>query len=145
LYRTLKGIVPLPWKVGFHKHKSVPNDIAARVTNRLTGKPAVPPGKLIHLVAGHKSARAFLDGGRSASDTIRGILNKHDLKLNQFAAVLDFGCGVGRIMRHWSTTRGPAWHGTDYNAELIDWCRNNQSARSTTPAIRVTRKTVRKV
>ena len=25
-------------------------------------------------------------------------------------------------MRHWRTTKGPAWHGTDYNPALIDWC-----------------------
>lgn len=125
LYQTVKRAIPLPLKVGFHKHKSVPGDVAARIASRLKGEPAIPPRKLIYLVAGHKSAKAFLAGGRSASDTIRGILQKNDLTIDQFGAVLDFGCGAGRIMRHWNSTHGPAWHGTDYNPQLIDWCRKH--------------------
>lgn len=124
-YKTAKRYVPLSLKVAFHKNKSVPSDLAARFTNTLKGQPAVPPGKLIHLVAGHRSARAFLDGGRSARDTIRTILEKNEIQITQLGSVLDFGCGVGRIMRHWSRTQGPAWHGTDYSADLIAWCQSN--------------------
>jgi ubiquinone/menaquinone biosynthesis C-methylase UbiE len=47
------------------------------------------------------------------------------LQIEQFHSVLDFGCGVGRVMRNWHKTPGPNWHGTDYNPELINWCRNN--------------------
>jgi SAM-dependent methyltransferase len=125
LYKSVKSVVPLPLKEGYHKHKSAPHDMAARVTGRLKGEPAIPPGKLIYLVAGHKSAKKFLAGGRSASDTIRSVLQKNGLRIEQFGAVLDFGCGVGRIMRHWNATQGPAWHGTDYNADLIAWCRGH--------------------
>src|SRR5688572_4930232 len=96
-YKSVKSVVPLPLKEGYHKHKSAPHDMAARVASRLKREPAIPPGELIYLVAGHKSAKAFLAGGRSASDTIRGILRKNDLRIEQFGAVLDFGCGVGRI------------------------------------------------
>jgi SAM-dependent methyltransferase len=39
--------------------------------------------------------------------------------------VLDFGCGVGRIIRHWHSTPGQSWHGTDYNIKLIDWCKTH--------------------
>lgn len=124
-YQTAKRYMPLSWKVAFHKNRSVPGDLAARFANTLKGQPALPPGKLIHLVAGHRSAKAFLAGGRSASDTIRSVLEKNKIQVAQLGQVLDFGCGVGRIMRHWSTTRGPAWHGTDYNAELIAWCKSN--------------------
>jgi SAM-dependent methyltransferase len=28
-------------------------------------------------------------------------------------------------LRHWRTLRGPALHGTDYNPELIRWCREH--------------------
>jgi SAM-dependent methyltransferase len=125
VYKTMKRVVPLPLKEGYHKHKSRPRDAAARVVSRLKREPAIPPGKLIYLVAGHKSAKAFLAGGRSASDTIRDVLQQNDLRIDQFGAVLDFGCGVGRIMRHWNSTVGPAWHGTDYNPRLIDWCQKN--------------------
>lgn len=127
LYQTTKRLVPLPLKVGFHKHKGVPRDMAARVTNRLSGQPAVPPARLIYLVAGHRSANAFLAGGRSACDAIRAILAKNNLRMEQFDNVLDFGCGVGRIIRHWNQSQPPALHGTDYNPDLIEWCRNNLS------------------
>jgi len=123
--QTWKRLVPLGWKVAFHNRKSLAANTITRVINRLAGQPAIPPASLIYLVAAHNSAKTFIDGGRSASETIRKVLNKHSLDINQFDKVLDFGCGVGRIMRHWSSVEGPAWHGTDYNAELIDWCKNH--------------------
>src|SRR5262249_34518466 len=37
----------------------------------------------------------------------------------------DFGCGVGRVLRHLPTLTGARLAGCDYNNELIDWCRAN--------------------
>lgn len=125
VYDAAKRLVPLPLKESFHKHKSVPRDVAARVTNRLSGRPAVPPPKLIYLVAGHGSASLFLEGGLSASAAIRAVLQRNGLRMEQFGSVLDFGCGVGRIIRHWNGAQRPVLHGTDYNAELIAWCSAN--------------------
>lgn len=128
LFQTAKRLVPLPLKEGFHKHKGVPGDVAARVTNRLSGQPAVPPAKLIYLVAGHTSANLFLAGGRSARDAISATLAKNGLRMEQFDNVLDFGCGVGRIIRHFDLNQTTTLHGTDYNPDLIWWCQNNLSA-----------------
>ncbi len=125
LFQTVKRTVPLEWKLAFHKRKTLPRNMAIRVGNRLKGQPPLPPPSLIFLVTGDESPKWFLDSGHSASEAIRELLAKHNLKMEQFTAVLDFGCGVGRIMRHWSSTRGPAWHGTDYNPQLIDWCREH--------------------
>lgn len=125
LYQSLKRAVPLEWKEAFHKRNSLPQHLAVRLTNRLKGEPPLPPGELIYLVAGSESPRWFLDSGLSASQAIRGLLAKHDLKIDQFKSILDFGCGVGRIMRHWHSTAGPAWHGTDYNSDLVDWCKDH--------------------
>lgn len=125
LYQTLKRAVPLKWKVGYHQHRTFPKQLAARVKNRLDAQLAIPPGKLIFLVAGHRDVREFLRSGRATNEAIRRLLNKHGLKIEQFDSVLDFGCGVGRIMRHWHKTHGPNWHGTDYNPALINWCKNN--------------------
>ena len=128
LYESAKRLVPLSLKENFHKHKSVPKDMAARVTNRLSGRPAVPPSKLIYLVAGHCSASAFLAGGLSASEAIRAALARNGLRMEQFHNVLDFGCGVGRIIRHWNGSHRPVLHGTDYNPDLVEWCRENLKA-----------------
>lgn len=125
LYQTLKRAVPLEWKTGFHEYKVLPKYYATRVKNRLEGQPAIPPAELIYLVAGHRNPQQFLDTGRATNNTIRRMLQKHDLEVDQFGAVLDFGCGVGRIMRHWRTTKGPEWHGTDYNPALVNWCRSH--------------------
>ncbi|HEU4711506.1 MAG TPA: class I SAM-dependent methyltransferase [Pyrinomonadaceae bacterium] len=125
LIQTLKRAVPLEWKVGFHQYKVLPKYYATRVKNRLEGEPPIPPGDLIYLVAGHRNPEQFLDTGRATNNAIRGLLKKHDLKIEQFGAILDFGCGVGRIMRHWRDTQGPEWHGADYNPELVNWCKTN--------------------
>ena len=45
--------------------------------------------------------------------------------MEQFGSVLDFGSGVGRIIRHWNGVQRPVLHGTDYNSELIEWCSAN--------------------
>ena len=125
LYETLKRAVPLEWKVGLHHSKDFPKHLAARVRNRLDAQLPIPPAKLIYLVSGHRDLAAFLQSGHSTSEWIRRLLNKHGLKMEQFESVLDFGCGVGRVMRHWHKTEGPAFHGTDYNPDLINWCRHN--------------------
>ena len=125
IYQTLKRAVPLEWKVALHRHKTAPRYMAARVTNRLKGELPLPPPNLIFLVTGKKSPIWFLDSGRAHSEAIREILAKHNLQIEQFTSVLDFGCGVGRIMRHLRSTRGPQWHGTDYNPQLVKWCRDH--------------------
>jgi SAM-dependent methyltransferase len=125
LYQTLKRAVPLEWKEGFHEHKQLPKQLAARVKNRLDAQLPIPPGRLIYLVAGHRDPEEFLRSGRATSEAIQRLLNKHGLKIEQFESVLDFGCGVGRVIRHWHKAQGPQWHGTDYNPDLINWCRNN--------------------
>lgn len=122
---SLKALVPLRWKEEFHKHKPVPANIKARITNRLKGNLPVPPGELIFLVAGHTNVKKFLAGGRFDNNTIQKVLRKNNLDVHQFESVLDFGCGVGRIIRHWQGTPGPTWHGTDYNSKLIDWCKGH--------------------
>ena len=125
LYQTLKRAVPLEWKVGFHEYKVLPKYYAARVKNRLEGEPAIPPADLIYLVSGHRNPQRFLQTGRSINEAIRRLLQKHDLKIERFGTILDFGCGVGRIMRHWRSIKGPEWHGTDYNPALVDWCKDH--------------------
>ena len=39
--------------------------------------------------------------------------------------VLDFGCGSGRLLRHWKASDRLRLHGTDYNADLIAWCQRH--------------------
>ena len=39
--------------------------------------------------------------------------------------MLDFGCGCGRVIRHWKDANATTICGSDYNPLLVDWCRDN--------------------
>src|SRR5437660_11072603 len=123
LYRSVKRVVPYKWKVGFHSTKTLLVSIGVRVWNRFRGGIPIPPGDFIYLVSGHRSASRFLRRGRTTAKAVREILKKNGVEIEQLDAVLDFGCGVGRIMRHWDSLQHPALHGTDYNPGLVEWCK----------------------
>jgi SAM-dependent methyltransferase len=57
--------------------------------------------------------------------TITGTLSKNGAPPESMEAILDFGCGCGRVLRYWAAVRGPRVYGTDYNPRLITWCREN--------------------
>lgn len=82
----------------------------------------IPPVRLIVKVAGTAEIGAFLRAGDWAADSIRGLLNKNGLALEQFEALLDFGCGCGRVIRRWHAMTNVQIHGVDYNPELVHWC-----------------------
>lgn len=87
----------------------------------------IPPSRLIYLVSGTEDAEWFLAGGRRAADSVLNALSLGGIDPYSLRSVLDFGCGVGRVLRHFEplALRGVALHGTDYNPRLIAWCRQN--------------------
>jgi 2-polyprenyl-3-methyl-5-hydroxy-6-metoxy-1,4-benzoquinol methylase len=93
--------------------------------NRLQGGVPVPKGELIFLVDGTDDAEWFLRSGRYGAQSLRDILLKNGIQIENFHAILDFGCGVGRVLRYWKNLRGPEIYGTDYNPKLIQWCQAN--------------------
>jgi SAM-dependent methyltransferase len=86
----------------------------------------VPPAPLRILVAASPDIAWFIESGRRGADSIRGILERHAIPLNPSTPMLDFGCGCGRVTRHFAPL-GPAVHGTDMNRALVAWCRRNLS------------------
>lgn len=96
--------------------------LRSREINR--GTP-VPSSELLVLVAGTADVRWFLRSGKKGFDSIKEILNKNQIELNDLSKILDFGCGCGRVMRHWRHLKKGQLFGTDYNPDLIVWCRNN--------------------
>jgi SAM-dependent methyltransferase len=71
----------------------------------------IPPAHLRFLVAGTADVDWFLRGGALGMESIREVAGQTDA-FDETAAILDFGCGCGRV-------------GTDYNQHLIEWCQRN--------------------
>ena len=93
-----------------------------RASEKKQGRP-VPPGPLLHLIANTEDVSWFLNSGENAASSIRDVLQRNGVALEDFGSILDFGCGVGRVLRQWANLNGPKLHGTDYNPALISWCR----------------------
>jgi ubiquinone/menaquinone biosynthesis C-methylase UbiE len=102
--------------------------VAARETPARDGLP-FPPPEMVQLVAGierdYRFYQRFISGGQQTAERLRGMLAQAGPALERMEAVLDFGCGCGRVMRHWKDLHGPRLHGTDYNPYLVEWCRQN--------------------
>lgn len=100
---------------------------------RAGGKPSrgvedglpVPPPRLIVRVAGTADVGWFLESGRLAAESVQEALARHDRPIEELGALLDFGCGCGRVTRHWAGLERTAVHGADANEHAIAWCRAN--------------------
>lgn len=97
----------------------------AELRNQIEGGPPIPPPEEIYLVTGAEDASWFLRSGEIHTRIIRDLLRKNGLVIEEFDSLLDFGCGCGRLIRHWNTLERPAVYGTDYNPRLISWCEKN--------------------
>ena len=87
---------------------------------------ALPPEDLVVLVAGVPNKDWFLEGGRRGAKAITDVMAKHDRPVDGLSSILDFGCGCGRVLRHWkSLPRTTVVYGTDYNERLVNWSRKN--------------------
>jgi SAM-dependent methyltransferase len=86
----------------------------------------VPPREL-RVRAGPAAADVgfFLDTGARDLEMIVAALRSDGAEVERSRAVLDFGCGCGRVLRHWRRFEGPEIHGCDLSEEQIDWCRRN--------------------
>jgi SAM-dependent methyltransferase len=85
----------------------------------------VPPLKLVVLVAGTADIQTFLEGGRQAASSIVAALERQGIEIDSLGAVLDFGCGCGRVIRRWHSLADVSVFGTDYSPALVDWCQQN--------------------
>jgi SAM-dependent methyltransferase len=79
----------------------------------------LPPRRLMVRVAGTADADWFLRSGRAAYDTIAA-----HVPVEGSDAILDFGCGCGRVLRYWQDHEGPVT-GSDRDDVAIAWCHRN--------------------
>jgi SAM-dependent methyltransferase len=85
----------------------------------------VPPPRLRVEVAGTAGLEWFLDSGRQQAEIIRSAAQRNGAPLESTGSLLDFGCGCGRVLRHWAGLEGPAIRGSDFNERLVGWCAAN--------------------
>jgi SAM-dependent methyltransferase len=84
----------------------------------------LPPPRLRVRVAGTADPAWFLESGRLAREAIRATLERAGTRLEDFEAVLDFGCGCGRVTRHLTYLPG-VLRGCDFDADAVAWCRES--------------------
>lgn len=86
----------------------------------------LPPARLrAQIGPSHADARVFLESGRVHAALIRDLLRENGTSIEDLDAILDWGCGCGRVLRHWSALDRTSVLGCDINPKMIEWCRHN--------------------
>jgi SAM-dependent methyltransferase len=84
----------------------------------------LPSPHLRRLVAGTADEDWFLEAGRAALDDLAPLVAEL-----RDAAVLDFGCGCGRVARGWRNHPHVALSGVDTHPLAIRWCKRHLPGR----------------
>jgi SAM-dependent methyltransferase len=84
----------------------------------------IPPARLIHKVVGRFDSELFYDGGVARFAYIRDVLGQGGVNVEDLHAVLDWGCGCCRVLRQWRQLDNVQIYGSDYNEQLVAWCRS---------------------
>jgi SAM-dependent methyltransferase len=86
----------------------------------------LPPARLrAQIGPSHADARVFLESGRIQAELIRDLLRENGTPVDDLDAILDWGCGCGRVLRHWSGLSQTRVLGCDINPKMVGWCRDN--------------------
>jgi ubiquinone/menaquinone biosynthesis C-methylase UbiE len=107
-------------------HKPSLHSLCQNEGYRIIGAPdglPLPPDYLIYLVTISREVAWYLHSGVMCYQSMLYALKKQGIYVEDFEAILDFGCGCGRVTRYWKSIHGPHIYGTDYNPELIRWCK----------------------
>lgn len=87
----------------------------------------LPPPHLRTLTAGTADSRWFVESGRASAQAIREAADRHGVPFDSVRLILDFGCGCGRVLRHWQHLGPTDVHGAEPNEKLARWCEHNLS------------------
>jgi SAM-dependent methyltransferase len=101
---------------------------SAALTRGATQAEGVPlPPARLRTQAGprHADARFFLRSGRRHAELIRHLLQEGGTPIDELDAMLDWGCGCGRVLRHWSSLPCTRVFGCDINPRMVAWGNEN--------------------
>jgi SAM-dependent methyltransferase len=81
-----------------------------------------PPPELLARIQTAPTVREYRDVGRRCAESIIAACKAGGVSAESTAAVLDFGCGPGRVLRYLAST---SWvlYGCDLDESAIDWSR----------------------
>ena len=88
------------------------------------GGSPLPPPRMRVLVGGTADVDWFLTVGREIAEIISECVSESARSIDEMEAVLDFGCGCGRVLRHMPELTDAQIFGSDYNPELVGWVRD---------------------
>lgn len=92
----------------------------------------LPPARLRVLVSGTADPSRFIQSGRRDAALIAETVRHAGRPIERMGSILDFGCGCGRVVRHWTRLPMGEIYGSDHDARLVDWCRENLAFASFT-------------
>jgi SAM-dependent methyltransferase len=99
--------------------------LPARRVTEADGLP-LPPARLRAQVGpSHADAAVFLRSGRHHAELVRDLLREDGSAVEELEGILDWGCGCGRVLRHWSDLPKTRVCGCDINPKMVGWCAEN--------------------
>ncbi len=109
---------------------NVPLQLRNRALRRsgVAGPLPLPPPRLSFLVQWVYDLECHYESGKLGYACIVDSLERNGYSPRSFKRILEFGCGCGRLLRHWEKQDGQSLHGVDYNADLVSWCSHHLSS-----------------
>jgi SAM-dependent methyltransferase len=109
------------------EERAIAQEVEAKETESgpADGIPVPPPLLRVRVTGSHADRDEWLAASATDAELIRATLERNTAPLEEMQAFLDFGCGCGRVARHWAGLEGPAIHGTDVSRQAVHWCRRN--------------------
>lgn len=109
------------------EERQIASEVSAREKDSgpADGIPVPPPLMRVRVTGSHADRDAWLAASATDARLIQETLRRNNAPLEEMDAFLDFGCGCGRVARHWARLEGPAIHGTDVSRSAVTWCRRN--------------------
>ncbi|MFZ2104931.1 MAG: class I SAM-dependent methyltransferase [Roseiarcus sp.] len=87
----------------------------------------LPPKEFMFLATGGTDENVFLATGRHDQETVLALLKGAGLdQTNKNSRILDWGCGCGRLARHWAPPlENVELYGCDIADGPVRWCQDN--------------------